>query len=123
MDVRRIIAQRVIRARTKEHIERLESKLAVLKGKQIRDQIGQGLLRRNKAIEKELIRLEQIMRMSITSLSYSALSLTLPQFSLPEELLTPSVYDSNLSTDSDAINSPHGLPFSGDYNSLPDYSQ
>ncbi|EXK24180.1 hypothetical protein FOMG_19082 [Fusarium oxysporum f. sp. melonis 26406] len=116
-------AQRVIRARTKEHIERLESELAVLKSKQSRDQIVQGLLRRNKAIEKELTRLEQIMRMSITSSSYSAPGLTLRQLSLPEELLTPSVYDGNLSTDSDAIDSPHGSPFSGDYNSLPDYSQ
>lgn len=100
-------AQRAIRARTKEHIERLERELEDLKSKQSRDQTVQELLRRNKALEDELNRLKDNMGVSMTSSPYS----------------TP-VYDDNLSTGSGAIPSPRTSPFpSGDYNSLPDYSQ
>ncbi|KAK2685615.1 hypothetical protein QWA68_016263 [Fusarium oxysporum] len=116
-------AQRAIRARTKEHIERLERELAGLRSKQSRDQTVQELLRRNEAIEKELIQLKEIMRESMTSSSYSAPGLTPQQLSLPDELLTSTVYDGNPRTDSDAIPSRRGSPFPGDYNSLPDYSQ
>ena len=43
---------------------------------------------------------------------------------MPDELLLTSiVYDDNLSTGSDAIPSPRGSPFPGDYNSFPGYSQ
>ncbi|KAF5008978.1 hypothetical protein FDECE_4774 [Fusarium decemcellulare] len=100
-------AQRAIRARTKEHIERLERELEDLKSKQSRDQTVQELLRRNKALEDELMRLKETMGVSMTSSPYS----------------TP-VYDDNLSSGSGAIPSPRGSPFpSGDYNSLPDYGQ
>ncbi|KAM0428140.1 hypothetical protein ACHAPT_007040 [Fusarium lateritium] len=100
-------AQRAIRARTKEHIERLERELEDLKSKQSRDQTVQELLRRNKALEEELMRLKETMGVSMTSSPYS----------------TP-VYDDNLSSGSGAIPSPRGSPFpSGDYNSLPDYGQ
>ncbi|KAI8666724.1 hypothetical protein NCS57_00898600 [Fusarium keratoplasticum] len=100
-------AQRAIRARTKEHIERLERELEELKSKQSRDQTVQELLRRNKALEEELMRLKETMGVSMTSSPYS----------------TP-VYDDNLSSGSGAIPSPRGSPFpSGDYNSLPDYGQ
>ncbi|KAH7231395.1 uncharacterized protein BKA55DRAFT_199377 [Fusarium redolens] len=116
-------AQRAIRARTKEHIERLERELAELKSKQSRDQTVQELLRRNKAVEKELMRLKEIMRVPMTSSLYSAPRLTPQQLSLPDELLTSTVYDDNLSTGSDAIPSSRRSPFPGDYNSLPDYSQ
>ncbi|KAF6527592.1 hypothetical protein HZS61_007894 [Fusarium oxysporum f. sp. conglutinans] len=116
-------AQRAIRARTKEHIERLERELAGLRSKQSRDRTVQELLRRNKAIEKELIQLKEIMRESMTSSSYSAPGLTPQQLSLPDELLTSTVYDGNPRTDSYAIPSPRGSPFPGDYTSLPDYSQ
>ncbi|KAK7419807.1 hypothetical protein QQZ08_010695 [Neonectria magnoliae] len=98
-------AQRAIRARTKEHIERLERELDDLKGKQNRDQTVQELLRRNKALEDELTRLKENMGVSMTSSPYS----------------TP-VYDDALSTGSGAIPSPRASPFpSGDYGSLPDY--
>ncbi|KAM6524668.1 hypothetical protein FALCPG4_010276 [Fusarium falciforme] len=100
-------AQRAIRARTKEHIERLERELEELKSKQSRDQTVQELLRRNKALEEELMRLKETMGVSMTSSPYS----------------TP-VYDDNLSSGSGAIPSPRGSPFpSGDYSSLPDYGQ
>ncbi|CAM1501171.1 Fc.00g103330.m01.CDS01 [Cosmosporella sp. VM-42] len=100
-------AQRAIRARTKEHIERLERELEDLKSKHSRDQTVQELLRRNKALEDELNRLKENMGVSMTSSPYS----------------TP-VYDDNLSTGSGAIPSPRTSPFpSGDYNSLPDYGQ
>ncbi len=48
-------AQRAIRARTKEHIGRLERELADLRVKYNRDQVIQDLLRRNKALEEEII--------------------------------------------------------------------
>jgi len=100
-------AQRAIRARTKEHIDRLERELEDLKSKQSRDQTVQELLRRNKALEDELSRLKENMGVSMTSSPYS----------------TP-VYDDSLSTGSGAIPSPRASPFpSGDYCSLPDYSQ
>ncbi|EGU72006.1 hypothetical protein FOPG_18198 [Fusarium oxysporum f. sp. conglutinans race 2 54008] len=115
-------AQRAIRARTKEHIERLERELAELKSEQGRDQTVQELLRRNEAIEKELIRLKETMRVPTTSSPYSAPGLTPQQLSLPDELLMLTVYDGNLCAGSDAIPSPRGSPFPGDYNSLPDYN-
>ncbi|KAH7195073.1 hypothetical protein BKA60DRAFT_625949 [Fusarium oxysporum] len=116
-------AQRAIRARTKEHIERLERELAELKSKKDRDRTVQDLLRRNEAIKKELIRLKQIMRAQITSPSYSASGLTPRQLSMPDELLTSTVYDGNLSTGNNAIPSPRESLFPDDYNSLLDYSQ
>ncbi|KAK3682167.1 hypothetical protein B0T22DRAFT_277995 [Podospora appendiculata] len=51
-------AQRAIRARTKEHIERLERELDELK-KQNRDETVQQLIRRNKALEQELMQLKE----------------------------------------------------------------
>lgn len=100
-------AQRAIRARTKEHIDRLERELEDLKSKQSRDQTVQELLRRNQALEEELMRLKENMGVSMTSSPYSA-----------------PVYDDNLSTGSGAIPSPRGSPFpSGDYSPIPDYGQ
>ncbi|KAH7120125.1 hypothetical protein B0J13DRAFT_612841 [Dactylonectria estremocensis] len=94
-------AQRALRARTKEHIDRLERELEDLKSKQIRDQTVQELLRRNKALEDELSRLNENIGVSLTP-----------------------VYDDSLSTGSGAIPSPRALPFpSGDYGSLSGYSQ
>jgi hypothetical protein len=100
-------AQRAIRARTKEHIDRLERELEELKSKQSRDQTVQELLRRNQALEEELMRLKENMGVSMTSSPYSA-----------------PVYDDNLSSGSGAIPSPRGSPFpSGDYSPIPDYGQ
>ena len=50
-------AQRAIRARTKEHIERLEQQLADLKGKLVGDSTVQDLIRRNRMLEDEIARL------------------------------------------------------------------
>ncbi|KAH6883449.1 hypothetical protein B0T10DRAFT_540109 [Thelonectria olida] len=111
-------------ARTKEHIERLERELEELKSKQSGDQTVQELLRRNKALEEELMRLKENMGVPMTSSPCSAPGLTPRQLSLPDELLlTSTIYNDNLSTGSDAIPSPRESPFPGDYNSLPDYSQ
>lgn len=55
-------AQRAIRARTKEHIERLECELDELKSKQNRDEVVQDLLRKNKDLEDQLARLKTKMR-------------------------------------------------------------
>ncbi|KAF5679817.1 hypothetical protein FHETE_708 [Fusarium heterosporum] len=124
-------AQRAIRARTKEHIDRLERELEDLKSKQSRDQTVQELLRRNQALEEELMRLKENMGVSMTSSPYSApgtaLSVTIPATTTSPHhsiLTTPSVYDDNLSTGSGAIPSPRGSPYpSGDYSPLPDYGQ
>ncbi|KAH8878624.1 hypothetical protein GQ53DRAFT_673750 [Thozetella sp. PMI_491] len=52
-------AQRAIRARTKEHIERLERELEELKSRHSRDETVQELLKRNKALERELVALRE----------------------------------------------------------------
>jgi len=52
-------AQRAIRARTKEHIERLERELEEYKSRQSRDETIQSLLRKNKALERELLTVKQ----------------------------------------------------------------
>lgn len=52
-------AQRAIRARTKEHIERLERELEELKGRHSRDEVVQTLMRKNKLLERELAALKE----------------------------------------------------------------
>ncbi|KAG7408051.1 hypothetical protein Forpi1262_v018021 [Fusarium oxysporum f. sp. raphani] len=110
-----------IRARTKEYIDRLERELEDLKSKQSRDQTIQGLLRRNQALEEELMRLKENMGVSMASSPYSApgtaLSTSIPTSSSPRNsiLTSHSVYGDNLSTGSGGIPSPRGSPFpSGD---------
>ncbi|KAL5611131.1 hypothetical protein FOBRF1_007248 [Fusarium oxysporum] len=108
-------AQRAIRARTKAHIERLERELAEFKSNQDRDQTIQELLGRNEAIEKELIRLKEIMGAPMALLSSPAPGLTPRQLSFPDKLSPLTVCNGSLSTSSDAIPSPRGAPFPGDY--------
>ncbi|KAH7462215.1 hypothetical protein FOMA001_g18622 [Fusarium oxysporum f. sp. matthiolae] len=114
-------AQRAIRARTKEHIDRLERELEELKSEQSRDQTVQELLRRNQALEEELMRLRENMGVSITSSPYSvpgtALSVSISTSSSPHNsiMTSPPVYDANLRTGRGGIPSPRGSPFpSGD---------
>ncbi|KAK0614961.1 hypothetical protein B0T17DRAFT_619801 [Bombardia bombarda] len=54
-------AQRAIRARTKEHIERLEHELTELKSRQSRDETVRELMRRNKALERELMAMRETL--------------------------------------------------------------
>lgn len=63
-------AQRAIRARTKEHIERLERELEELKGRQSRDETVRDLIKRNKALERELMALRE--RLGIQGRPYPA---------------------------------------------------
>jgi uncharacterized membrane protein len=63
-------AQRAIRARTKDHIERLETELDELRNRDDRDQTVQALMRRNRALEDELTRLRESMGISATSSPY-----------------------------------------------------
>ncbi|KAF5657593.1 hypothetical protein FHETE_10352 [Fusarium heterosporum] len=65
-------SQRMIRARNKEHVDSLERELKDLKSKQSRDQTIQELLRRNQALEEELMQLKEMMNVSMTSSPYSA---------------------------------------------------
>ncbi|KFH40378.1 hypothetical protein ACRE_089600 [Hapsidospora chrysogenum ATCC 11550] len=62
-------AQRAIRARTKEHIERLEAELDELRSERQRDQTVQELLLRNKMLEQELKSLRESMGISFHSSS------------------------------------------------------
>lgn len=135
-------AQRAIRARTKEHIERLERELDDYRCNQSRDKTVQELLRRNRALEDEVRRLKDSSNLSnsITSSPYSApagmdchTSTSTPADG-PQSLLLcqslsrltpcPSVYDDNLSVAS-TMPSPQmsPLPSGPDYASLPDYPQ
>ncbi|KOS20028.1 hypothetical protein ESCO_005760 [Escovopsis weberi] len=101
-------AQRAIRARTKEHIERLERELAELKSGQSRDRTVHELLRRNKALEQELSRLQEHVGISVASSPYS----------------TPAVYDDSLSSGSGTISSPRMSPLpSVEYSRFSDYAQ
>lgn len=69
-------AQRAIRARTKDHIERLESELDELRGRHSRDHTVQELLRRNKALEDELGRLRDSMGVPVTASPYAKSSMS-----------------------------------------------
>ncbi|QLI74454.1 uncharacterized protein G6M90_00g112280 [Metarhizium brunneum] len=98
-------AQRAIRARTKEHIERLERELEDLRSSQGRDKTVQELLRRNKALEDELCQLKESMGVSMTSSPYS----------------TPTAYNDD---SCGAIPSPRMSPLpSGGADYISDYSQ
>ncbi|EXM14114.1 hypothetical protein V3481_007352 [Fusarium oxysporum f. sp. vasinfectum] len=116
-------AQRAIRARTKEHIERLDRELAELRMRQSRDQTVQELLHRNRALEEELVRLKKNVIVQITSSLSSSPGLNSPQLSLSDSLVSTSTVNNNLGTSSDAIPSPRGSPFPGNYNYFPDYNQ
>src|SRR3954469_19292921 len=56
-------AQRAIRARTKEHIERLEREIEELKSPGSRDALVQQLLSRNKELEQEVASLRDALGM------------------------------------------------------------
>jgi hypothetical protein len=125
-------AQRAIRARTKEHIERLERELAELKGVQSRDRKVQELLRRNKFLEEEISRLREHLGYTATDSSYSSTSAGTASTIInnAHDLffgpLTPgpSVYDGDLSSGSGAVPSPRVSPLpSGDFNQIADYAQ
>ncbi|PFH55279.1 hypothetical protein XA68_10201 [Ophiocordyceps unilateralis] len=98
-------AQRAIRARTKEHIERLERELDEFRSNQSRDKTVQDLLRRNRALEDELRRLKDNLGPSVTSTPYSG----------------HTVYDDNLSVASIPSPQMSPLPSGPDYGPLPDY--
>ncbi|TQW00105.1 hypothetical protein V2A60_001225 [Cordyceps javanica] len=110
-------AQRAIRARTKEHIERLERELEELRSHQNRDRTLQDLLRRNKALEDELSRLRESMGMSMTSSPYSGPAAYEEQQHAAAAIPSTSA--------SGTIPSPRMSPLasSADYNPVPDYGQ
>ncbi|OHW99426.1 bZIP transcription factor [Colletotrichum incanum] len=118
-------AQRAIRARTKEHIERLERELEELKSERGRDQSQtvQELLRKNKALEEELFKLRESMGVpngqSYPNSGTAASSVASSSAWLPlVRADSAPVYDDNLSSISGAVPSPRSSPFpsNGDYN-------
>lgn len=60
-------AQRAIRARTKEHIERLEAELDELRSSRHRDPAVQELMRRNRMLEDELKSLRESMGIAFSN--------------------------------------------------------
>ncbi|KAF5725165.1 hypothetical protein FMUND_88 [Fusarium mundagurra] len=127
-------AQRAIRARTKERIDRLEREVKELKCGRSRDQTVQELLRRNQALEEELMRLKENMGVSMTSSLYStpdtALStsiLSTPTSLSPQSstLVSPSVYTDDLRKCRSGNANPHGFPFlsNEEYNASYDTAQ
>jgi hypothetical protein len=122
-------AQRAIRARTKEHIDRLEREISELKGNLNRDRTVQELLQKNRALEEELYRLKESMRQP-SGHSYPASgrhhhlyhSPPPPPRRLP--VLTTAfsfaVYDDNLSSVGGGGPSPRSSPFpaSGGYGGM-----
>ncbi|KAM3510757.1 hypothetical protein MY11210_005587 [Beauveria gryllotalpidicola] len=111
-------AQRAIRARTKEHIERLERELEELRSHQNRDRTLQDLLRRNKALEDELSRLRESMGMSMAGSPYSAAAGYDEQ---QQQQQQQQQHTPHAATVSSPRMSP--LAASADYNPLPDYGQ
>ncbi|KAK1579530.1 uncharacterized protein LY79DRAFT_592810 [Colletotrichum navitas] len=118
-------AQRAIRARTKEHIERLERELEELKSERGRDQSQtvQELLRKNKALEEELFKLRESMGVpngqSYPNSGMAASSVASSSAWLPlVRADSAPVYDDNLSSISGAVPSPRSSPYpsNGDYN-------
>lgn len=110
-------AQRAIRARTKEHIDRLEREITDLKSSLNRDRTVQELLQKNRVLEEELYRLKESMRQS-SGHSYpgSGKEELLPLPQAPSALFfgadtSGSVYDDNLSSVSGAVPSPRSSPF------------
>ncbi|KAL7784874.1 hypothetical protein V8C37DRAFT_420392 [Trichoderma ceciliae] len=125
-------AQRAIRARTKDHIDRLERELAELKGVQSRDRKVQELLRRNKALEEEVVRLQDHICLTAPGSSYSSNSAGTPCTitNTARDLyfgpLTPgpSVYDGNISSGSGAVSSPKVSPLPpSNFNQIANYTQ
>ena len=119
-------AQRAIRARTKDHIERLETELDELRNRNSRDHTVQELMRRNRALEDELTRLRESMGISATSSPYvknsmcpvaSPSRVTPFAPALDLHISASIVYDDNMSTGSGAIPSPRTSPYpaGGDY--------
>ena len=138
-------AQRAIRARTKEHIERLEKELEDLRSQHSRDQTVQELMRRNKALEEELLRLKETMGVPTNVINNAGAANASPYSSTPGtgsgttsatassmEIDTfgvlegaPSLTGSPFTVYDDAGHSPtRGSPFPAGYDgSLPDYGQ
>ncbi|KAF7563209.1 hypothetical protein G7046_g922 [Stylonectria norvegica] len=99
-------AQRAIRARTKDHIERLEQELKDVKSAQPDGQAYRDLVRQNQVLEKQVRELKMAMSTTMTSPPYST-----------------SVYDDSLSTTSGHISSPRASPFpTSDYQSMSDFN-
>ncbi|KAJ9141695.1 hypothetical protein NKR23_g7712 [Pleurostoma richardsiae] len=110
-------AQRAIRARTKEHIEKLEREIEDLRSQQNRDEAIQELIRRNKELEKQLRTLRESMGIPHT-----------PQYPPAESLSVPnSTVSSRASSfgqhSAPADYKPQRQEFAGQYLSTPEPSE
>ncbi|KAK0660415.1 hypothetical protein QBC41DRAFT_383794 [Cercophora samala] len=82
-------AQRAIRARTKEHIERLEKELEEFRSRQSRDETINQLKMRNNALEREVFNLREELKRCSHMFSPPGISQpSAPACSLPASILT-----------------------------------
>jgi hypothetical protein len=104
-------AQRKIRARAKEYIDRLENELEQLKSHKWRDRTIQDLLRRNEAIERELVELKATIKLLGNAVPCNSSIPHHPQLREPAGYSTPPWEVSNLLVGGEASCSPHGSQF------------
>ncbi|KAK4191167.1 hypothetical protein QBC35DRAFT_448784 [Podospora australis] len=97
-------AQRAIRARTKEHIERLEREIEEFKNKQNRDDVIRGLREKCEMLQREVARLQQEIYSSRTYLAAGMSQPSASDYALPL-LTTP-----GQPFDVDVPASAHALP-------------
>jgi hypothetical protein len=100
-------AQRAIRARTKEHIERLERELEEVKSKNPHSNAVQELIRRNKQLEDEIFRLRQSISSGASVLHNGTCRDALPCHRHTEH--QNAVFDDSVMTTS--LPSPRSSPF------------
>lgn len=121
-------AQRKIRARTKEYIERLEKEIEQLKTQKCRDQkfrdsTIQGLLLRNKAMEKELVELKQGIELLEQVLPSDNSVPCHLQTTEPVAYSTLPLEENNRLAGNDTSYYPHGSQFLMNNSSITEYTQ
>ncbi|KAG5656056.1 hypothetical protein KAF25_001626 [Fusarium avenaceum] len=121
-------AQRKIRARTKEYIDRLEKEIEQLKSQKCRDQKWrdctiQSLLRRNEAMEKELVELKQGIEL-LEKVPHSDDSVShRPQITEPVAYSTLPLDENNHLAGDEASCYPQGSQFLMNNNGITEYTR
>lgn len=104
-------AQRNIRARAKEYIDRLEKELEQLKSHEWRDRTIQDLIHRNEAIERELLELKATIKLLENAVPYDSSIPHHTQLREPVGYSTPPWEVNSLLAGGEASCSPHGSQF------------
>lgn len=102
------IAQRNIRAKTREYIEHLERDVENLRGKWIEDKTIQGLLLRNKALEDDVRHLKENIAVSATRTYFPAAgTYQKPPANPPHENISAHFFPDVYADDSAQLAAPH----------------